>query len=173
MPDKQPTTVNIKELAEYLIARFQAEGVPITPVKLQKLLYYIQAWHLVYEKGHPLFNDQPEAWVNGPVYKAVFPLYKNRFMYDSIVLAGVKDDAEARAAMEKKFAALKLNQEQAGLLESVIQAYGFLENEKLILLSHSEKPWLEARVGLGPLEKSAKPISHDTMRAFYGARVKK
>lgn len=64
-------SVNVKDFADYLVKRYQVEGECITPAKLQKLLYYIQAWHLVHTNGHPLFVDEPEAWVNGPVYSAV------------------------------------------------------------------------------------------------------
>lgn len=70
------TIVNIKDLAEFIIRHCEITQNSISNLKLQKLLYYIQAWHLVFFEKHPLFNDEPEAWVNGPVYREVYNQYK-------------------------------------------------------------------------------------------------
>lgn len=47
------------------------EGVPIDQMKLQKLVYYAQAWHLAL-KGGPLFDEDLEAWPWGPVVRNVY-----------------------------------------------------------------------------------------------------
>ena len=67
------TTAN--NVAKYIIHRFQEAGDPVTNLKLQKLLYYVQGWHLGIFKN-PAFNDEFEAWVHGPVIPEVFHAYK-------------------------------------------------------------------------------------------------
>ncbi|MGW0920666.1 Panacea domain-containing protein [Streptomyces sp. NPDC002755] len=47
----------------------------MTAMKLQKLVYYCQAWHLVWE-GRALFPEAIRAWASGPVCPAVYELHQ-------------------------------------------------------------------------------------------------
>ena len=47
----------------------------VTPLMLQKLLYYIQGWSFVLN-GREMFEENCEAWVHGPVYKDVYNIFK-------------------------------------------------------------------------------------------------
>ncbi|WP_375339284.1 Panacea domain-containing protein [Planktothricoides raciborskii] len=58
--------VNIMATVYDVAAYILTKKHPLTAVKLQKLLYYAQAWALVWDKK-PLFPERIEAWVNGPV----------------------------------------------------------------------------------------------------------
>ncbi len=59
---------NIQDVARYVGLSSTTKGLSISPLKLQKLLYYIQAWFMVfYGRDNTLFRDVPQAWVNGPV----------------------------------------------------------------------------------------------------------
>lgn len=167
------TRTPIEKMSSYLVLRFQVEGSCITPAKLQKLLYYIQAWHLVHTDGDPLFEDQPQAWVNGPVYSKVFGIYSRNYqMYDCIQTGNVQGADQMQKDMEEAFGDLHLNAKQIDIVESVIQGYGFMDTNKLIRMTHGEAPWADARNGLSPVQKSEKPISHATMKAYYSARLK-
>jgi len=157
--------INILKLAEYLIMRFEFEGIPLTNLKLQKLLYYIQAWHTVFFDRHPLFEDKPEAWANGPVYKKVYQAYKNGS--NNLVLGGI-DEEKLTQSLE----GLELNTEQRKFLEAVINKYGYLTAEQLVYLTHNEQPWKKAREGLDIFDKSDKKIEIDTMYEYYSKRVK-
>ena len=53
---------NAHEVARYIIRFFQEAGDPVTNLKLQKLLYYVQGWHLAL-KGQPAFPERLEAWM--------------------------------------------------------------------------------------------------------------
>lgn len=66
--------VNIHDVAKYIILRLLQNGNSVSPLKLQKIMYYLQAWFLVYFND-PLFEEEPEAWVNGPVYRVIFDEY--------------------------------------------------------------------------------------------------
>lgn len=62
------------DVAAYLLEKYG----PMSPWKLHKLLYYAQAWHLVWE-DEPLFDEPIEAWGSGPVVPALYPLHKGLF----------------------------------------------------------------------------------------------
>ena len=71
--------VALNKMSEYVILFCQNLGVTISPIKLQKLLYYIQSWHIAKLDKELLFDSLPEAWVNGPVYRDVYNCYKDSF----------------------------------------------------------------------------------------------
>src|SRR5579859_7908067 len=65
-----------KQIADYILRFCQDHGDPISNLKLQKLLYYSQAWHLaLYDK--PLFEEDLEAWVHGPAVMSVYGSFKD------------------------------------------------------------------------------------------------
>ena len=59
------------DVAQYILNYFRKKGQPITTLKLQKLVYYVQAWSLVWDDA-PIFDEDFEAWVNGPVVRSLF-----------------------------------------------------------------------------------------------------
>jgi uncharacterized phage-associated protein len=69
--------VSAKDVAAYILQRLG----PMTTMKLQKLLYYCQAWSLVWDE-EPLFYEAIEAWANGPVVREVFEEHRNMFNID-------------------------------------------------------------------------------------------
>lgn len=161
--------ISILDLADYLILRFQSEGIPLNFLKLHKLLYYIQAWHAVFFEKHPLFQEEPEAWVNGPVYRTIYDELKDTYnMYDEIIQNINNNDLldKVKAAHKK----LNLSESQEKFLEAVTRKYGFMPSEKLVYLSHAEAPWNEARQGFSTFERSTKKISIDSMYNYYNSR---
>jgi len=164
--------VNILDIAEYLALRFELEGIPLSPLKLQKLLYYIQAWHLVFFEKNLIFEELPEAWVNGPVYRTVYNHYSKKYKLGDIIKQEVSDN-ELQDKASEKFANLSLSEEQAKYLEAIISKYGFrLSAEELVYLTHVEDPWNDARQGLGDFERSTKRISVDSMYNYYQSKRK-
>ena len=154
--------VEIKDFAEYIIYFFNSKGSLITNKKLQKLLYYTQAWHLVYFEGDKLFNEEPEAWVHGAVYPSVYRKFKN-FGSKPIVLNQTKN----RKEIKDWLTFFKLSEEQKNFVSSVLIAYGKKDSIELELLNHREKPWLEARGDLEDYDLSSNKISLDTMEDYY------
>lgn len=63
LPSAPSTTVF--DVAEYILEQHGE----MTSMKLQKLVYYCQAWHLAWS-DEPLFRESIEAWANGPVVPA-------------------------------------------------------------------------------------------------------
>jgi len=144
-----------REIAATIIERCKARGVTdVSNLKLQKLLYYAQAWNLVFSE-EPLFSDTCEAWVHGPVVARVFGEYKsNRWAPISDPIGPSVGDTEIGAH-----------------IDNVLDAYGDLGATQLERLTHQERPWLEARAGLAPDEPSRNPISMKSMKEFYSSLV--
>lgn len=160
---------NIQDVAKYVGLSSTTKGLSISPLKLQKLLYYIQAWFMVfYGRDNTLFRDVPQAWVNGPVYPAIYHIYKNKAanMCDHLD-SSVFYNGDALEGLAMLTHTLGLNADQFETLESVIMMYGKQSQNQLIWLTHSELPWASARNGLAPFEKSEREISLDTMYSYY------
>ena len=81
---ERTSQASLHNVARYTVFRLQQLGVSISPLKLQKLLYYIQAWHMVYFDKQSLFDEEPEAWVNGPVYRQIYDEFKDLGIYEQI-----------------------------------------------------------------------------------------
>lgn len=156
------TKINLKELSKFVLLFCNKNDISINHFKLQKLLFYIQAWHLVYFDGKVLFNEEPEAWVNGPVYRTVYNDFKRWFATVNLKYTG-DIDAQIKEALD----ALKLTKEQVSFMASLLNHYGLMTHEKLIILTHQEKPWNEARQGLGEFDYSNNKISLKSMYDYY------
>lgn len=167
-------TVDIKDYAVYLGLSMMAKGLSVSPLKLQKMLYYEQAWHLVYfGEENTLFAEAPHAWVNGPVYPAIYYEYKDKVpgMCDHLKVTDfVSEDTNPMAEMKRLVDKMGLTPEEVELAERVIMLYGSKTQNQLILLTHSEKPWSVQREGMAPYEYSDKEISISTMYHYYKDR---
>lgn len=149
--------LNAQQVAKYFIWKSQTEAKPITNKKLQKLLYYAQAWSLVL-RDKKLFGDKIEAWVHGPAIRDVYFEYK-KFGFGAIDKKIAKDDLE------------KISDDTKEFLNQVWSVYGKKDAAYLEYLSHSETPWQKAREGLEPHIGSENEISLADMKEFYSAKV--
>jgi len=143
---------NALDVAKYFLCRVDRDaGDTISALKLQKLVYYAQAWSLVL-RNKPLFREDLQAWPHGPVVYEVWDYYK----------AYKHTDIPA-----PKQCKLNFSDTEQEVLEEVWNAYGELSARQLEKLTHSEEPWIEARKGLDPSAKSQEVISHETMKSYY------
>jgi uncharacterized phage-associated protein len=128
---------------------------PMDAMKLQKLLYYAQGWHLAIT-DRPLFTEQMQAWRDGPVVYSVFDQHRGR-RHVSAWPSGSPQH---------------LNTEARHLVALVCLSYGHLSGDELSRLTHSEEPWLVARQGLGPCDYGNNPISDAALKDyFYGKEL--
>lgn len=172
-------SVSIIDMSNYIGLNLLEKGMTITPVKLQKILYYCQAWTLVFcNKKSTLFDECPQAWVNGPVYPTVFEHFKSQYhIYDNMQKKAFCQAAEMDTKTDILIAQLankmKLTEDQINLYNAIMELYGSMPSDKLVLLTHAEEPWLEQRQGLQPFEQSDRPISLETMYRYYHERYQK
>ena len=121
--------------------------------KLQKLVYYSQAWHLVWEDGEPLFDERIEAWANGPVVPELWREHRQAFKVSSWP--------------KGKISGLSASQRES--IDVVLRHYGKRTGWALRELSHREPPWREARNGIPPGASSKRRITTGAMAAYYGS----
>ncbi|MGW4521128.1 type II toxin-antitoxin system antitoxin SocA domain-containing protein [Amycolatopsis sp. NPDC004378] len=134
-----------------MAAALLAETGPVTTMKLQKLVYYSQAWHLVFH-SMPLFEDAIEAWPQGPVTRSLYEKHRGQLQV-SVWPAG---DQAKLAPLERD------------TLRWVLEKYGRFSAESLSQMTHMEAPWLIARGALGPRDRSSTAIDRQQMKHFYG-----
>ena len=145
---------DIEIVTDALLYECRARHVSVSNLMLQKLLYYAQAWHLVFYG--PLFSEPIEAWVHGPVVPCVFRRFRD-LRWDPIDNAGEK----AKHAQLAKF------------LKMIVEKYGKFSAKQLERLTHSESPWINARAGLAFDEPSHAVISHADMRRYFAGILQK
>lgn len=149
--------LNIHDVVDYIIVRLDEGGVPLSLLKLQKLLFYVQAWRLAFGKGK-FFEGRFQAWIHGPVNREVYDRFKDDFSLYSIVGA---------QAVRNENAGEVFTEEQRLHIDEVLEAYGSFSGTQLEAMTHSEKPWQAAREGFRPSQRCEKLIEEDIMAAFY------
>lgn len=134
------------------IARYILSRRAMTAMKMQKLVYYAQAWTLARE-GKPLFDEPIEAWVNGPVVRDLYDVHRGQFSLSSWPTG----DATAMSGTQR------------AIVDEVLNTYGERTATWLSQLTHSEDPWRNARRGVPDNVRSAAIIDPDEMRSYYRA----
>lgn len=135
------------EIAKYFLIKAEKDGELITPLKMQKLVYFAYVFYLISKKGKErLFEEKIEAWPAGPVVPS---LYRELKEYGSapIKIKSFVDITEQKLRE-------KNNPEVMGILDKTYENCEKWTAFELVVLSHQEKGWLEARKGLKPDEKS-------------------
>ncbi|MGH9069352.1 MAG: Panacea domain-containing protein [Acidimicrobiales bacterium] len=129
---------------------------PVDTFKLQKLLYYCQAWHLAWD-GEPLFEDRIEAWANGPVVPSVFRQHRGRYHISRWGRGNPKNLAPAEIES----------------VEAVVDFYGRWRGFELAELTHRERPWKEARerAGLRPGDRGNEEVDRVAMADYYAGLI--
>lgn len=144
-------TVSVFDVAKYILEKLNK---PCSTMKLQKLVYYCQAWFLVWE-DRPLFDEKIEAWSNGPVIRRLFNFHRGSYSINKYRLTLGSSS--------------KLSELQKEDINSVLNFYGGKSSQWLIDQTHSEQPWIQARVGLAPFEKGDREISRESMVDYYSS----
>ena len=143
---------DVFDVAAYILHLSGESGeLPITTWKLQKLVYYSQAWSLVWD-DEPLFEEEIEAWANGPVCPALYNEHRGTFKISEL----------SRGDFEE----LEIYQRET--IEVVIEHYGEKTAQYLSELTHQERPWKDARKGLEPGERGQRTITLESMAEYYG-----
>jgi uncharacterized phage-associated protein len=138
------------DVAAYILKKHGA----MSAMKLQKLVYYSQAWHLVWE-DRPLFEERIEAWANGPVVRELYAVHRGQFS----VSGWPTGDPEALDGAER------------GSVDAILDHYGDKAAFWLSEATHREDPWKNARYGLGATDRSDAEITPAAMSEYYGSLV--
>lgn len=150
-------------VADYFIGLSNVTGSLITNLKLQKLVYYADAWHLAnYDK--PLIAEDFQAWVHGPAIPALYGQYKD-FGWQPIIREDL-DEGQFNQVLKAFEEPIKT------LLEAVSDSYFGMTAFELERLTHNEDPWKITREGLSDDEPSSKIIDKNLMKKYYRSFIK-
>ncbi len=146
------TTAN--QIANYFIHVANETGSYLSNLNLQKLVYYAQAWHLALYDA-PLFEEDFEAWVHGPVIPSLYGEYR-LFGWRPIL---------------KEVSTPNFPETLQIFLQEVTEVYFSCDAFDLERMTHHEEPWLKARGELQMDAPSQAIISKSSMRNYYKDRV--
>jgi len=140
-------------IAKYFLTKTDEEaGDTISNLKLQKLLYYAQGFHLVLRNGL-LFSENIEAWRHGPVVPRVYRDYAG---YEA-----------GPIPLPDKFDPSTINEDVRDLLDEVYQVYGQFSAWRLREMTHEEPPWRNA----WDPDTGAGAVSHSDLRSYFATLV--
>lgn len=139
-------------VAKYIIKNLKKT----TAMKLQKLVYYSQAWNLAWFDV-PIFNEDFQAWSNGPVVPELYKIYAGRF--------------ELTTKDFKNIKAPRLSSRDKQVIDMVLKDYGKEEPLFLSALTHAELPWKEARGNTPSGVRCINVISKESIQEYYGGLI--
>lgn len=140
---------NAIEIAKKIICKTDLEhGDTISNLKLQKLLYYMQGFHLAFF-ATPFFNESIEAWTYGPVVPVVFQEFK-KYKKRAINPENYQDE-------------LVLTADEQQMFDMVYNEYNRFSAVTLMNMTHTEGPWKKHDIG--------DVISNDELRTFFLTQI--
>ena len=145
--------ITAKIVADLIVGFCIDHGDLVTNLRLQKLLFFAQAWHLAL-RDKPLFQERFQAWVHGPVQPDVYARFSH---FGSSPIEGISSVWIVPKEVERHIA-------------DVFEAYGSFSSYELELIACDDEPWREARRGVPLDERCANIIDEATMKRFYQAR---
>lgn len=125
----------------------------IPAMKLQRLIYYSQAWALAWDNA-PLFSEPIQAWANGPISPALYNVHCDEYLA-TINMVMIKQEGQLSAA-------------QIETINTVLDFYEKHSSQSLGDQTKSEPPWTLARIGIPADDRGYGNISHNSMRQYYG-----
>ncbi len=149
--------LDVNKVTDLIASKFVADSGPLSVLKLHKLLYYVEAWYLVFF-NEKLFDDDFEAWVHGPVCRKIFERFRNKTMYSDVL--------QRDLSIVNKDNIVNFDQVNSHI-ENVLNTYGDFSGPQLEMLTHREDPWIKARGTLAPSEPCSAVISKESMKDYY------
>lgn len=151
MIEERPAPVSVMDVAAYILEK-QPSSRPITAMKLQKLVYYSQAWALIWNE-QPLFREKILAWANGPIVRELYDLHRGAFHVTRL------PQGDSR----------KLHPQHKEAIDKILEVYGNKSAQWLSDLTHREDPWQKGREGLKPSERGNTEISLASLEEYYSS----
>jgi uncharacterized phage-associated protein len=158
----------IEAVANWFLDRAATDSKPITPMKLQKLIYFAHGWHLGLFAGEPLVDELFEAWEYGPVAPSIYHEFKR---YGGAPIEGLATKIDF-SSMNIDTPTLEMNDGAIRLLNKIWEVYGVKTALVLSNLTHlAGSPWEQIRRA-NPSIKNA-DIPNQLIEADFKARIKK
>jgi len=140
----------VTDIANKLLVMSEDGGELMTNMKLQKMMYYQQGYHLAYF-GTPLFDEEIEAWMYGPVVPMIYSAYKEHGKN------GIVGNKQNVIVFE--------DEREESLFAEVMRVYGKYSTIGLMEMTHEELPWKSTPVGEGSV------IAKSVMQDFFKTKL--
>lgn len=150
-------------MANLFLDWFAARQQTVTPLKLQKILYFCHADFLV-RTGYPLVAEEFEAWRYGPVLPSVYQAFKKSVgcgirgratHFDPITLRS----SQPVAALDGRYEAI---------IRPIFDIYAPVDAGCLSAVSHADGgPWCEALRLFGEHRNINRRISSELIRSRH------
>ena len=151
----------IHDVCDFIILKLTEGDERLSLHKLQKLLYYTQAWHLALQ-GQQLFAGRFQASIHRPINREIYDRFKeNKTLYASLDAGDVRYGFNLGSVPE----------DQTRFLDTVLEAYAGLSGSQLEEMTHNEDPWVEARRGYRPSQRCEVEIDEALMSRYYRQRA--
>ena len=126
----------VLDVCQYVIDYSNEKEYGISNLKLQKILYFIQAYFLISQHSRCCFDDRIEAWDFGPVVPKAYRKYKQFGSSDiPTIMDFEKTDSNGCIAdADKK------------LIKTVIDKFADYSATDLVGLTHNQSPWIDAYI---------------------------
>lgn len=139
---------DVKEIAKKIIAKTDTEhGDTISNLKLQKMLYYMQGFHLAFF-GTPLFEEEIKAWQYGPVVPSVYEEYKRY---------------ESKAIDLPEGPVIELTEDEEAVFDNVYDEYNQFSAVALMKMTHKESPWRSTEI--------SQVIDKEKIKQFFNTQI--
>jgi uncharacterized phage-associated protein len=145
---REAKMASVFDVARYILDK---QG-SMTTMKLQKLVYYCQAWSAVWDPK-PIFDERIEAWASGPVVPDLYQHHKGQYQISTLGKGDVSN----------------LGRDEIDTIDAVLDVYGDRSAQWLSDLTHMEKPYKEAREGFDPGEHCENEITLSSLEEYYGS----
>lgn len=140
-------TYSSKAVANYFLELGDRDNIKISPMKIQKLVYYAHGWNLGFT-GEPLINEQVECWRYGPVIDTLFHAFK-QYGSDPITRPAtsirrvvITLEGKHKAKLRKFVPRIDKEDMCINLMDAVWESYGELSAVKLSNMTHETgEPW--------------------------------
>lgn len=146
--------IKVYDVADYIVKNMPG----ITAMKLQKLVYYCQSWSLAWD-DEPLFDEDFQAWANGPVCPELYFIHRGQFIIEENLFEEFKSEEN------------KLTESNIETIKAILKHYGNKSPHFLSELTHKEQPWKETRKDTPLGEPSQNVISKEAMQQYYGGLI--
>jgi uncharacterized phage-associated protein len=156
--NKKITEIESSILGQYILEK---RG-QMSHLKLQKLLYLIEGYHLAYfDKS--IISDDFEAWVHGPVSRTLYSQLKDlSILYTEISYVRKEDEVLPSSILSKN-----LTSEQIELIDNVLDLYSNESSLSLESITHQQAPWIETREGFASSERCEKVIPKEKIKSYF------
>lgn len=159
---RKTARINVITLAEYILSHLG----DMSHLKLQKLIYMVEGYHLAYF-GEELISEDFQAWTHGPVCRQVFDILKDKSILYGDITYVPEENKESPCDILNR----TLSSEQMELINEVLSMYKNESGISLEGITHKQSPWINARKGLPYYAKCENVISKDDMRQYFSTLI--